>query len=81
MESSRKKRIKEGCSVALMAIPPGLLRGLPKEDKKAISEIVRKPIRLVKYEEDGRAELQFTDSVGVIHFIYVSPKFIRAVKS
>jgi hypothetical protein len=81
METPKIKRIKPGLSVVLMTMPPALLRGLPRADKKAISEIVRKPIRLVKYDSDGRAELQFTDSFGVIHFVYVNPKFIKAAKS
>jgi hypothetical protein len=28
------------------------------------------------YEDDGRAELEFMDTEGVIHIIYVDPKFI-----
>jgi hypothetical protein len=52
-----------------------LLDGLPEEDPAAISEIVGKRILLVGYDEDGRAELEFKDSEGIIHLIYVSPEF------
>jgi hypothetical protein len=54
-----------GDSVVLEEVPQGLLDGLPKEDRQAISEIVGKPIRLNKYDENGRAELGFTDQLGV----------------
>jgi hypothetical protein len=53
---------------------------LPIEDQLAISEIVGKPVLLEEYDEDGRAELKFTTSEGHVHFIYVSPEFIRAVR-
>jgi hypothetical protein len=67
-----------GDSAVLEEVPQGLLDALPKEDQQAIFEIVGKPIRLNKYDEDGRAELEFTDQHGVIHFIYVRPEFLRS---
>jgi len=63
--------------VILTKVPPGLLEGLPKKDQKAIREIVGKPIVFVEYDDSGRLELEFTDSEGIIHFIYVDPIFIR----
>ena len=45
-------------------------------DQEAISKAVGKPITLNGYEDDGRGELEFTDTDGVIHTIYVDPKFI-----
>jgi len=71
---------KPGDIVLLTQVPPGLLVNLPKEDQTAISEIVGKPVRLNDYDEQGRAELEFTDSSGGIHFVYVSPTVIRAAK-
>jgi hypothetical protein len=62
--------------VVLKALPPGFLDDLPVEDQEAISTAVGKPITLNGYEDDGRAELEFTDTEGVIHIIYVDPKFI-----
>ncbi|HUK31159.1 MAG TPA: hypothetical protein VLV89_08595 [Candidatus Acidoferrum sp.] len=78
MPGSKKKKLVPGDYVVLFKIPPGLLQGLPKEDKKAISKIVGKPVLLVKYDGDGRAELKFTCDEGVIHFVYVAPQFIKA---
>jgi len=62
--------------VVLKALPPGFLDDLPVEDQEAISKAVSKPITLNGYEDDGRAELEFTDVEGVIHIIYVDPTFI-----
>jgi hypothetical protein len=68
---------KPGDSVVLTVVPPGLLEGLPREDQTAIVEVVGKQVLLVGYEEDGRAELEFTDKHGTIHYIFVNPIFIR----
>jgi hypothetical protein len=35
---------------------------------------------LNEYDADGRAELEFTDSEDMIHFIYVDPKFIETAQ-
>jgi hypothetical protein len=40
---------------------------------------VGKAVVLTEYDDIGRAELQFTDSRGHIHFIYVSPACIQAI--
>jgi hypothetical protein len=77
---SKPTKPKPGDLVLLMEAPPGLLEGLPEEDQKAISETIGKPIQLVGYDDDGRAELEFTDGAGVIHFIYVNPSVIRAAR-
>jgi len=71
------KKPRPGETVILMAIPPGLLDDLPIEDRNAISEVVGKPITLSEYDQDGRAELEFQDNVGVIHFVWVDSIFIR----
>ena len=68
---------KPGDRVILTAIPPGLLNDLPSEDQQAITEILGKPIALNAYDEDGRAELEFTDRSGNFHFVYVRPDFIK----
>jgi hypothetical protein len=73
----RPKTLPAGRNVILKALPPGLLDDLPVEDQRAISAIVGKPVKLNEYDEDGRAELEFTDSEDVIHFIYVDPTFIE----
>jgi hypothetical protein len=66
-----------GDTVVLRELPQGLLDGLPEEDQRAISEVVGKPVRLNEYDEAGRAELEFIDAEGQIHFIYVSQEIIR----
>jgi hypothetical protein len=66
-----------GALVLLMEAPAGLLEGLPREDQQAIFETIGKPIQLVGYGDDGRAELSFTDGAGVIRFIYVNPSAIK----
>jgi len=43
---------------------------LPPEDHEAIDEIVGKPIMLNRYDEDGRAELEFEDRDGNGHKIW-----------
>ena len=68
---------KPGKKVILKALPAGFVGDLPEDDKRAISAVVGKPIILNKYEPDGRAELEFTDSDETIHKIYVDPKFIK----
>jgi hypothetical protein len=80
MTDTRNERPRPGDTVILTEVPPGLLNDLPMEDQRAISEVIGKPIVLNEYDEDGRAELEFKDSEGIFHFIYVDPDFIRATK-
>ena len=74
-----KKPIDRDTAV-LKELPPGFIDDLPAEDQAAIAAIVGKPISLLGYDEDGRAELEFTDKEGIIHFIYVHPRFIGIPK-
>jgi hypothetical protein len=80
MADSLQDKPKPGDRVVLTEVPPGLLDDLPIEDQQAISEVVGKPIQLNEYDEDGRAELEFVASDGNTHFIWMKPKFIRAVE-
>lgn len=64
----------------LIAVPHGFLDDLPSEDQKAIKDVVGRPIQLNAYDEDGRAELEFRDSEGNFHTIWVRPAFIRPAK-
>jgi hypothetical protein len=70
------RRPNAGDTVILTEVPPGLLNDLPPEDQRAIAEVVGKPILLLEYDEDGRAELEFTDAHNVIHSIWVDPRYI-----
>jgi len=49
-----------------------------EEDQQAIREIVGKPVLLTEYDDAGRAELEFNDSDGQTHFIFVAADFIKA---
>jgi hypothetical protein len=83
MSNSMKNPAKKpgpGDLVILLEALPGLLEGLPSADQKAIAEVVGKPILFVRYDETGRAELEFTDGHGEIHSIYVSPETIKAAE-
>ena len=77
----RKKRPKPGQKVILKALPPGFIDDLPDEDQWAISAMVGKSTTLVKYERDGRAELEFADPFveNASHKIWVDAKFIDAL--
>jgi hypothetical protein len=78
--SSTRKKFKPGDKVVLATLPPGLLRGLPREDQKAIRDILGKPVLLEQYDDDGRAVLTFTDSKNVAHSIFVSPEFMTTIR-
>ena len=70
-------QLKPGAKISLLEIPPGFLTELPIEDQRAIEVAAKQPLDFNGYDDDGRAELEFTDSAGVIHFIYVDPVYIR----
>jgi len=78
---SHGKKVLKNKSVVLKGLPPGFIDDLPLEDQQAISSVVGKSVVLLGYDEDGRAELEFTAKDGVIHCIWVQPKFVAAVKS
>jgi hypothetical protein len=63
-------------SVTLNGLPPGFVDDLPKEDQLALSAQVGKRVALNGYDEDDRAELEFRDSAGLFHTIWVDPKFM-----
>jgi hypothetical protein len=70
-------KAKPGEMVILTGLPSGFVDDLPPEDQKAITERIGQPVLLESFDDDGRAELEFVDSEGVIHFVYVDPQFIR----
>ena len=74
------RKAKPGERVVLTELPAGLVDGLPAEDQRAIAEIIGKPVLLEGFDDDGRAELEFVDSEGTIHFIYVDRKLIKPAK-
>lgn len=66
-----------GARVILVNAPASLLRGLPKEDQKAIKSIVGRPVTLAGFSY-GQAELEFIDAAGDEHTIWVETDLIRA---
>ena len=70
---------RPGYQVIIRALPPGFLNGLPREDQEEMAAVVGRPVVLNGYDGDGRAELQFTDSRGHIHFVYLNPTLIRPI--
>jgi hypothetical protein len=86
--ASERKKLHVGEQVILLALPTGLLEGLPDEDQRAIAAMVGKPVTLVGYDEDGRAELHFEDPADArtdvhrhTHFIWVEPAFIARIRA
>ena len=77
---SSQEKPKPGDFVILSEVPEGFLNDLPQEDRQAISDVVGKAVRLNEYDDNGRAEIEFTDSSGTVHFLYVSPDVIRPAK-
>ena len=75
--NAQPKKPKPGEMVVLTGLPTGFLDDLPKEEQLAISSAVGKTLILNKYDEDGRAELEFKEENGTVHFLYVSPAFVR----
>ena len=76
----RKKRAtkpKPGDKVVLKALPPGFIDDLPGDEQRAISARIGRPIMLMGYDRDGRAELEFLAQDDSIHTVYVDLKFIR----
>ena len=77
MRDTHTEKPKPGKFVLLTGVPQGFLDDLPAEDQRAISDAIGKRVVLNEYDKTGRGELQFTDSEGVIHLIYVSPEYFR----
>jgi hypothetical protein len=76
----RKRRVTNpnpGDKVVLKALPPGFFDDLPEEEQRAISARIGRPIVLMGYDRDGRAELEFMAKDDSIHTLYVDLKFIR----
>jgi hypothetical protein len=80
MTARRKKSVtkpKPGDKVVLKALPPGFIDDLPEDEQHAITARIGRPIMLMRYDRDGRAELEFMAQDDSIHTLYVDLKFIR----
>ena len=80
MQHTNNNRPKPGTRILITEAPPDLLFGLSEYVQQAILDIIGKPVRLVAYDADGRAELEFLDRDHYLHFIYVDPIYIKALK-
>jgi hypothetical protein len=80
MKYSNKRLPKPGTRVIITTELPDRYLGLSESRQTAIAEILGKPVLLVDYDADGRAELEFRDRNKSIHFIYVDPIYIKAAK-
>jgi precorrin isomerase len=69
-------KLKPGSLVILRNAPSSLLHGLPEEDQAAIHAIVGHPVIFAGYSW-GQAKLEFTDSQGDGHTIWVETDLIR----
>ena len=65
--------------MVLTSLPASFLGDLPIEDQRAISEMLGKKVLLTGYDNDDRAELEFTEHNGTVHTIWVSVDHIRRV--
>jgi len=74
------KKAKVAKKAVVKMLPPGWLDDLPREDQAAITAIVGKPISFLGYDQDGRAELEFTDGQGTFHTIWLQPRFVESPK-
>ena len=66
-----------GDRVILTTAPASLLHGLPQKDQQAIRAIVGRPVTLAGFSY-GQAELEFKDTQGDDHTIWVERTLIRA---
>jgi hypothetical protein len=78
---TRNEKPRPGQKVVLIGLPEGFIDDLPEYDQRALTAVLGKPIILNGYDEDGRAELEFTDNQDVIHTIYVDLRFIGRVET
>ncbi len=80
MAVHRKRRAtkpKPGDKVVLKALPAGFLDDLPEDEQRAISARIGRPIMLMGYGRDGRAELEFMTNDDSMHTLYVDLKFVK----
>jgi len=77
---TQTEKPKAGDMVLLKGLPPGFMDDLPRSEQIAITKVVGSPVLLLGYDEDGRAELEFTDTrSGVIHSVFVEAIYYEAI--
>jgi hypothetical protein len=80
MKQHSKGMPKPGTRVIIVQEPPDLFLGMEENDRDAIAHIIGKPVLLVDYDADGRAELEFKSRSKSIHFVYIDPIYIKAAR-
>jgi hypothetical protein len=68
-----------GDSVKVVEIPAALPQGLPDEDQIAIRAQIGKTLIIQEFNEGGDAELEFADSDGTIHTIWIELRCLEKV--
>jgi hypothetical protein len=68
--------LQPGDLVVLLSVPATLMVGLPEEDQTEIRNVIGKPVRFAGMAY-GQAELEFRDSHGDEHTIWVETDLIR----
>jgi hypothetical protein len=75
------RRIRRWAFVRFLRASPGLLRGLPKADRRAILGAVGGAYRVRGFNVLGHAELEFSDRNGSMHFVWVEPENLRLMRT
>jgi len=78
---SNAQLIRRWSRVRFFTASTALLRGLPKADQRAILGALGSVYRIVGFNIIGHAELEFFDSNGTMHFVWVEPENLRLVRS
>lgn len=67
------KLLEIGDRVIVRSIPHQLIHDLPEEDIEAIESQLGKSLVISGFNEYGYVELDFVDSVGTMHTIWIEP--------
>jgi hypothetical protein len=77
---TQREKPKAGDTVLLKGLPPGFVDDLPPSEQIAITKVVGTPVLLLRYDEDGRAELEFRDEEsGTIHSVFVEAIYYEVI--
>jgi hypothetical protein len=76
---SESERLDVGEEVILLALPPGFLDALDGDEQRVVAAMIGKSVKLVGYDEHGRAVLNFPAPFDVQ--IWIAPEFIARVRA
>jgi hypothetical protein len=77
----QRSKFNPGEIVVLASAPPELLQGLPPSDQREICDFVGKPVKFIKFDNAGYAELELVNSTGHSRWIWVRSEFIEPSKA